>query len=324
MVFIFLSCAKEEKTSNISFYYWKSKTAPGKTETECLRSNHCKRLYVRYFDVVLEEGEATPVSVIDYQPPTGVEIMPVIYIENKVFENASKTSIDKLYANVKQLVTEINAMHKITMKELQVDCDWAKSTKENYFYFLEKFKAENLPVSATIRLHQVKYSSVTGIPPVNRGVLMYYNMGKINADTLNSIYDAGIAQKYISSLKTYPLPLEVALPVFVWGIQSRDGKVVNLLNKTSGQDFVNDTCFTPLPDKTLKAMKSCFKNGYYFQANDVVKLESVSEEQLKTMASTLSKAMKTPPSEIIFYDLDSLNLKRYNEKIFEQARNSFY
>ena len=91
----------------------------------------------------------------------------------------------------------------LKFKELQIDCDWTESTRDKYFHLLSTLRNElernKQIISATIRLHQVKYAAITGIPPVHRGMLMYYNMGKINATDNNSVYDKKIAEKYISS-----------------------------------------------------------------------------------------------------------------------------
>ena len=93
---------------------------------------------------------------------------------------------------------------------------------------LEAFKKEyRYQLSATIRLHQVKYREETGVPPVDYGVLMYYNMGHISAMGANSIYDRSTALRYLGKLREYPLPLDIALPMFAWGVHSADGQVLN-------------------------------------------------------------------------------------------------
>ena len=78
-------------------------------------------------------------------------------------------------------------------------------------------------LSATIRLHQVKYYKQAGIPPVDRGMLMFYNMGKLNALTAeNSIYNSNDAAGYIETVDDYPLKLDLALPAFSWAVHFRN------------------------------------------------------------------------------------------------------
>ena len=178
-------------------------------------------------------------------------------------------------------------------------------------------------MSATIRLHQIKYKIKTGVPPVNCGVLMFYNMDKISGDSSNSIYSKAIADKYISYLKTYPLPLNIALPIFTWGIQSRNGNVINLLNKMNYSTFNSDTNFSKQTNTIFKVKNYCFKGGYYFVKDDVVKIESVSNDQLIEIAENINDNLKIKPTELFFYDLDTINLNLYDKNIFKKIATTF-
>jgi hypothetical protein len=42
----------------------------------------------------------------------------------------------------------------------------------------------------------------------------------------SSIFDEATAKKYTASLKSYPLPLDAALPIFGWAIHGRAGRIV--------------------------------------------------------------------------------------------------
>lgn len=322
----FFSCKKNsEQNTQISFYHWRSNFNLSSQEKDCLKNNACKTLYLKYFDVVKEEGKTKPVSIIHFSGKTDLKVIPVIFIKNNVFINTKKNEIDTLVVNITQLINQINSKNNITYQTIQFDCDWTDKTQQLYFYFLEQFGKNIQPkkISATIRLHQIKYKFKTGVPPVNIGTLMFYNMGKIAGDTLNSIYSKKISEKYISYLQNYPLTLNIALPVFGWGIQSRQGNVINLLNKMTYQDFISDTNFIQQTTAIFKAKNYCFKAGYYFIKNDVVKLESVSEEQLLEMAELINDNIKQTPAEIIFYDLDTINLNRYDKNIFKKTVAAF-
>ena len=100
------------------------------------------------------------------------------------------------------------------IKEIQIDCDWTDSTRNRFFRFTRTLgklaHAEHSLISATIRLHQIKYFERTGIPPVDRGVLMFYNMGKLAAASeRSSIFNTEDAEKYTSRLSQYPLPMDL-------------------------------------------------------------------------------------------------------------------
>lgn len=267
---------------------------------------------------------AQPAGIIQFdEKPSFSKIVPVIYIKNEVFGTAK--NMDSLCANVQQLVTAINKTIRQNPETIQFDCDWTLSTKDAYFQFLKRYKAiSKQQVSATIRLHQIKHRLTTGVPPVDFGVLMFYNMGKIDASENNSIFDATIASAYLGKLNTYPLRLDIALPVFSWSIQIRNGKVVHLLNKMNAVHFNNDTSFQQVKKGFYKVKSSCFKGGYYFQQNDEVKVESVTAEQLMEMPVMLKEHMQQGIRQIIFYDLDDFNFKNYDTDTYQKVANGFH
>ena len=166
-------------------------------------------------------------------------------------------------------------------------------------------------------MHQVKYKQRTGIPPVDQGVLMYYNMGEINAGTANSIYEKDIASRYNTYIKSYPLALDIALPIFSWGYIIRKGKVVQLLNKINFTYFKNDSNFTAAGRDRFLARQACFKAGYYFQQYDTIKLEHVPAAELVDMAKEINKNAGRIGT-VILYDLDSSNIAQYDKDIFDK------
>jgi hypothetical protein len=308
----------------VSFYYWKSRFTLGSTERQALESNNVQKLYVRYFDVDIHPllGRATPLAVVKGDSLPRCTIIPVVFIKNRVFDGASPLEVDSLSQKVAQLVGKINQNFGITPPEMQFDCDWTVKTKDAYFEFLKKYRAlTRQTLSATIRLHQVKYPKKTGVPPIDRGVLMYYNMGKISADSRCSIYDREIAQKYISSVGSYPLPLDIALPIFTWGIQIRQNMVVHLLNKMNDGHFANDPHFKKVASNRYRVSEPCFKGGYYFKQGDEVKIETISDEELNEMAKDIRQNLKAYPQNLIFYDLDSINIKQYEIKVYQKLAN---
>lgn len=322
LLFAFISC-RSKQAPEISFYYWKTKFELNQYEKNVLTTNNVPVLYVRYFDIDIDpaSGEPRPVSVITFDSSSIQKtIIPVVYIKNRVFEKSDTTGISSLSKNVFQLIAGINSKRKITVPEVQFDCDWTEKTKDKFFFFLNHYKKiSGQKLSATIRLHQVKYSQRTGVPPVDEAVLMFYNMGVISANDMNSIYEEKNALKYVSSLKQYPLQLDIALPVFSWGIGSRNGKVHYLLNKMYVRDFEKDTNFVKLSDHRFRARHSFFKSGYYIMENDEIKMENVEEEDLNRMATILKKNISYPVKHVIFYDLDSSNFIHYESNIFQKV-----
>ncbi len=164
----------------------------------------------------------------------------------------------------------------------------------------------------------MKYPERTGLPPVDHGVLMFYNMGNIDAGPGSSIYDRNIAHRYTPSLRSYPLTMDLALPIFSWSLQVRDGKVIQLLDKMTAGSFEKDTNFIRAGSKGFSARHAGFLHGYYFQANDVIKLESVSSTDLLEIVSEVNRHTNHRIRNLFFFDLDSQNLRQYDKDLFKE------
>lgn len=322
VLLVVTSCEKTSESPMVSFYYWKTVFKLTTFEKQILKENKVSRIYIRYFDVDVHSktSQPYPLSPVLFQDVLqDIEVVPVVYIKNNVFA-LKDIDLEETAHNIYDYIDQINRKNGFISKEIQIDCDWTLQTRDVYLKFIEIFKGiSDKQLSATIRLHQVKYYKKTKIPDVDRGVLMYYNMGKIAPDSLNSIYDRRIAESYIESLKTYPLPLDIALPVYSWAIHIRDNKVIDLISKTDVADFQKDTNFVETGKHFFKVKNNTIRSGKYFKTNDVFKIETITKQDLLEMGSDLKKHLKETPKEIIFYDLDTFNFKEYNnDKSFFQ------
>lgn len=336
--FIFASCGGEKLKPFVSFYYWKSNYKLDSTERKVISENNVQQLYVRYFDIVYDETakDAIPLAPVHFTKEDIVNpIVPVVFIKNNVFEQLDSAAIYKLVDKTVTMLNQINKSAGIKCRALQIDCDWTSSTAPKYFYYLKQMRekldaheeggtfASLAMISATIRLHQIKYPEKAGIPPVDKGVLMFYNMGEINTSEVNSIYDQKTSQKYLSSLSAYTLRLDIALPIFAWGIQIRDGIIIELLNKMDSRDFQNKEEFVQLSANRYKAVSAFFKKGFYFKAGDEVKVEELDEKNFAPMIADLKKSYPNQFQQVIFYDLDSVNISRYAKDFYQKTVAAF-
>lgn len=319
------ACAKNDKPI-IAFYYWKTNLKFSEKEKEVLKDNNVKKLYVRYFDIGLhpESNIPFPISPVHFKDNIqNFEIVPVIFIQNKVMLQTNP-DLEDLAQKTFHLISEINAKNQIESSEIQIDCDWTLKSKDNYLRFIALFKKlSQKKLSATIRLHQVKYFKKTKIPNVDSGVLMFYNMGSIAPDSLNSIYSRKISERYLKSLKKYPLHLDFALPIYSWAIHIRNQKVLGLRSKLNFSELKKDKNFEQISPIFFRVKQSNYKNGVYYEENDLLKTEIISAQDLKEMAEDLSENSAKAPKEIIFYDLDEFNLNNYEKNIFEQVISCF-
>ncbi len=318
----FFSCEKnsESTTPEIAFYHWKNEINLTAAESRYLQDLEVQKLYLHFFDVDwdVDRQEPVPVSEINISssnlPST---IVPTIFITNRTFLKIKKNNIlsfvDNLFLKIETIQKKFPETH---ISEIQIDCDWSQKSKENYFYFLDilknKLKIENKILSVTIRLHQLKYPEKTGIPPSDRGALMCYNVGDLQKwETNNSILDDKITSTYLKNNMQYPLPLDIALPVFRWGVLFRDGEMIKLINQLSPSELADQKFYTKKNTNRYIVQQSTYLHGHYLYPDDHIRLESVSPRTLEIVSQQLKYALPSNNQTLIFYHLDSLTVAKY-------------
>ncbi|MCG3651513.1 hypothetical protein L5F33_03985 [Aliarcobacter butzleri] len=284
----------QKKDIQISFYSW---------ENSFEEQNINEKLYIKVLDVNFSTKlELLKTNIKDVPK----NFIPVIYITNETMKNVD-------YSLVSKAILETLKNYKFD--EIQIDCDWSLSTRSNYFNLLEDLKEKlNKKISATIRLHQIKYYTKTGIPPVDYGVLMYYNMSSIGEfNTKNSILDNEIAKKYHYNFDVYPLKLKLALPLYSQAIQFREEKAISLFEGVEEKDFNND--FEKLENNRYKVLNSHYFKGRYIYKDDIFRLENSNEQDIKIALKDFLDLSKNRYDEVIFYTLKYKNKYDLNNLI---------
>ncbi|MFW2554549.1 hypothetical protein [Aliarcobacter butzleri] len=284
----------QKKDIQISFYSW---------ENSFEEQNINEKLYIKVLDV----NFSTKLELLKTnikEPPKN--FIPVIYITNETMKNVDYSLLSKAI---------LETLKNYKFDEIQIDCDWSLSTRSNYFNLLEDLKEKlNKKISATIRLHQIKYYTKTGIPPVDYGVLMYYNMSNIgDFNTKNSILDNEIAKKYHYNFDVYPLKLKLALPLYSQAIQFREEKAISLFEGVEEKDFNND--FEKLENNRYKVLNSHYFKGRYIYKDDIFRLENSNEQDIKIALKDFLDLSKNRYDEVIFYTLKYKNKYDLNNLI---------
>ena len=315
-----------------AFYFWKSNFALQPFEKKSVQDLEVKKIYLKYFDVAEREANRpSPIAQVSFAADTkcflrqnGIELIPVVFITNQSLEKPDTTASFELGEKIADLIYAINQQQEIKgIRQVQIDCDWSKKTKANFFSLLRGVKSkldQGQLLSATIRLHQLKFKLATGIPPVDRGALMCYNMGNLKDPTSkNSILDVDEMKRYIGSLASYELPLDIALPIFDWKVLFRNKSYAGLISslpdsmlsggavKQTGQrfEFIRDTTI----------------GGYLFNSGDWLRNEQQASKTIFEAGDLVSKKLSSAPTTVILYHLDSLNLIKYKPDELEDMFN---
>ena len=277
-----------------SIYHWKSTFNLNENEVAFLQKHDLGRIYVKMFDVVLEydnlngKGEIYPIATTKFVSPipNGVEIVPVVYVTIEALREMKEREAEYAELIVERALAMCRHNNCGTISELQIDCDWTKTTKESFNKLCQLAKdllrEYNMALSVTVRLHQLQESA----PPADRGVLMLYNTGALkNIETKNSILDIADAKPYLKPTN-YPIPLSYAYPAFGWGVKFIFGyfdSIVTDEETTSDSQYVH------------------------------IRHERASAAEVLEVKELVEKMLGKPANRNILYHLDETQLKNYTD-----------
>jgi len=331
----FISCKKGDKNLQRSFYYWKSNEPSfDSTELKAIKHLNVKKLYVKFFEIENNRRYGVqPVSKtfinFNYSSNDSVkyftEIVPVIFIKNEVLKNISKAGLDSLSDNILFLLTKKykeQVDHEKSYQELQIDCDWTASTKDNYFFLLKALKKQTKKlISCTLRLYPYKYPNLMGVPPVDRATLMCYNLNNpLENENKNSILEVSELKKYLTRETAYPLKLDFGLPINSWILCFQNNRFTGILHNQNGLTQI------AVPEKALwfRVVRDTVINDIFLREGDKIKYEEVSEQQLKEAVKLLKKEVGIAGGATIsFFHLDKNSLNRYSNETLDYLYNSF-
>lgn len=300
LIVMLAGCRGKESTAQPrrSVYCWQTTFSPNDSAVAAfIRHKHVTHIYLRYFDVVMTNGTPMPnasVSVVG-RVPKGVTVTPAVYITNECMRVIGQSHIgakdlaEKILQRVGQMTS---ALQLGPINELQIDCDWTITTRRTYFGFLSALRdlahKQRLQLSTTIRFHQLTQP----VPPADRGVLMAYNTGDVrDINNRYPILNIADVKPYLHNLATYQLPLSTAYPIFSWRVLSRGGHFVGILH--------SDDDYPILPgDKILS--------------------RSADLRHILEAHQTISELRPDAHDEIILYDLQTNNIKRFQASDYEK------
>ncbi len=336
---LLVSCSQKDKVVNVkrAFYCWKNPDVSNENMA-LLEKNNVSKIYMKLFEIDYSEtmgnypfNKNQPWYYRDFIKDT-IEVVPTIFIKNEIFKFNDEKSLDKLADNIVYLIDKYscysdyydNKKEKIfDYKEIQIDCDWTKSTKNQYFYLLKKIKQlSRKKISCTLRLYAYKYPDIMGVPPVDKAMLMCYNLIKpLSAQNKNSILDIPELKKYLDKKRSYPLHLDIALPVFYWTQLYQNNRFVRLLNYSPKEIKTFSKQVKPL---WYLIEKDTVLDYEYFRMGDQLKCEEVSAETINQAIDWIKKTVPLDKNcTISLFDLDDNTFKQYSHEEISGFYNRF-
>lgn len=297
LILLMVACGRHNKDmspAGNSVYYWRTSFVLDKSETDFLIRHNVKRMYIRYFDVVPTSGAGImPNATVTFgsKIPHGISVIPVIYI----MQECLKYNTSLLGKNIVDRILQINATNDIySPQEIQIDCDWTARSQQKYFALLRDIRKDaalhSILLSATIRLHQLSMP----VPPVDYGTLMMYNTGDVkDLHCSNPILQMRDVAPYLKFLGGYHLKMNIAYPIFSWRLLYRSGHFVGFMHGNDLETYPGDNIVT----------RQC-------SARDILKVKKA-----------VSRERNSINNNVILYDLDKCNIKRYNNDDIKEIFN---
>ena len=242
-------------------------------------------------------------------------VYPKDYYKQKDFKALNYDSVKKAES----------AKLKIDFKEILIDCDWTEKSHKNYFYLLKQIKKQypNSKIAATIRLWQYKYATKAGIPPVDKGLLMCYNITKPDDfQTKNSIGTSEELSQYITH-SDYKLKLDIALPLYSWGVAFRGNQFKGILSD-----------YDRLMKNTIKVKKTS-EDKYvlqddvligqtYLRNGDEIRIEKISDNEIDKMISIIKNKIQIDnQTKVTFFSFDKKYINDYGTENISNFYASF-
>lgn len=320
------SCKNDNKVRNVehAFYYWKSRNYINDETSKNLSGNGVRKVYVKFFEIDYSDAMGNyPYDKLEsynemFDKKDSISIVPTVFIKNEIFRYNTEKDLDLLSDNIVFLIKKRcgEIFRNVTVTdEIQIDCDWTKSTKDKYFYLLKKIRSDSQKqISCTLRLYPYKYKEIMGVPPVDKAMLMCYNLVQpLTNSNKNSILDVNELKSYLNEKRTYPIHLDIALPVFGWTQLYQNHHFQKLVDLSSAQleSFAKKT--KPMWYEVTK--DTSLQWGEYYRVADQIKCEEVSAKDLNEAIAVIKKNVALDPTTTIaLFDLDDSIFSKYSHE----------
>lgn len=328
------ACTTNKSNTNVNraFYYWKSSDSYFDSNIDSIiDSLNINKLYIKYFEVEYNNLMGiVPISKTNlstyYDFNINYKIIPTVYIQNEVFKHTTKGNLDTLADNIVFLINKFNKekFSGFPFSEYQIDCDWTISTKDNYFYLLEKIKElSKMQISTTLRLYPFKFKKEMGVPPVDRVMLMCYNLlSPLDDKQKNSILDLDELRKYTNGSEKYPLPLDVALPIYSWAYIYQNNKLVDVIYTTINE--IGKDNLKEVKPMWYQLQQDVELENIFLRKGDMIKYEEIDSKDLNAAINIIKNYIKNKDiNTVALFHLDPNQLMKYNYEEINRIYNSF-
>ena len=329
------SCSTKTEVTR-GFYAWQSHYDIDEVKNQKLFQSFAgERLYLKMFEVTYDERwGAIPVSKTNMKLHnefmSNAELVPCVFIENEVLSKSNSIQLNELADNILFLVDKFikedlfdSSATNNNYTEIQLDCDWSKGNQDSYFELIKLIKEKSQKtVSCTMRLYPYKFRHQMGTPPVDRIMLLCYNLLNPTKNTdKNSILEIEELKKYIDFDTPYPVPVDVALPAYSSGYRFDQQRFAGIFHAVP-ENF-EEIAVATKDNLHFIVKEDTSINHKYFRKGEKIKIERISESVLLEAAELISNHINQSEMNVVIYHLDHEELNQYNHEILDSVFTIF-
>jgi len=250
----------------------------------------------------------TPVSEI---PELARRTSEKINIVSEKIWSATQPRDFRYYTVEEKKKSPTDPSWRTSIKEIQIDCDWDQHTQSAYFLFVELLQKyfPGIAINCTIRPKHYVERRKLGIPPVKRATFLYENPNR-TVPELRRMFKG----------KPYPLPLDVALPLWNWVQWSRNEQFLGAMHWNATSSFdpeyssfgsgVNNQ-FSSIDSTGFRILRDTVVDGQFLLKNDRLVKSPTDTMAIKSFFTTLNQKNAVANRQVILIDWDVKKLKAY-------------
>jgi hypothetical protein len=316
-------------------FRWRNTPGLDRRERLAVEEHQAQRVYFKIVDIDWGEGYgAYPVSKVkvphEWRVRDGqvapwtdrVELVPCIHISNATFEKIDDAASLLL---AKNLLRKLRQESPPTIHGVLLDCDWNATTRDRFFILAGTLNDSlDIPVTAMLRLHQFADPSGTGVPPVDRCMLVPFNSGTAPDGVGNgSHFDEASAERYFRKSGSYPLPLDLALPAIGWGVHFRDEVAQGFLDEARLDEALMLGLLSGERNAVMTVTREDPERRPELRLGDEVHVERISPELIARIVDLASTAVNTDTMAVAFFEVGSPSFQRLDSASVQQMWRRF-
>jgi hypothetical protein len=312
-------------------FHWGNSSQLERSEREALQQHDVQRVYIKVLELAWHPSYG-PYPVAQVHIPriwqdtsasaSAPELVPCITIQNTLLAELDEAGTTRLASSLLRKVKKDLPAH---IHGIMLDCDWTTSTRDRFFQLARIVRDSlSIPVSAAIRLDQFADAKGLGVPPVDRCMLIPYTEGRsLDGHAARSPFNEPSAKAYFQKAGKYPLPLDLALPAFSWGVHYRGEEALGILDEAKLDEALMLGLLSGERDGMMNVTREHDQHLHDLRLGDVVHVERTTPEMLTRIVELARTAMNTDTIAVAFFESGSPGFQRLDTTSVRSMWNTF-